>query len=182
MAGKVVQVIQATVPIVSAQSHSAIKKRRVAGYARVSTEKEEQQNSYEAQMDYYTTYIQSNPEWIFVDVYSDVDASYGLYPKSPWIADFSAIRELYPARSQGALRCFHGALSSLEFFSSSIIFKTCIICSTSSLVLFLPSEIRIVPFACSLLRLMALSTCDISVLPLLQADPVAMQIPAKSMR
>ena len=71
MAGKVVQVIQATVPIVSAQSHSAIKKRRVAGYARVSTEKEEQQNSYEAQMDYYTTYIQSNPEWIFVDVYSD---------------------------------------------------------------------------------------------------------------
>ena len=42
MAGKVVQVIQATVPIVSAQSHSAIKKRRVAGYARVSTEKEEQ--------------------------------------------------------------------------------------------------------------------------------------------
>ena len=71
MAGKVVQVIQATAPIVSAQSHSAIKKRRVAGYARVSTEKEEQQNSYEAQMDYYTTYIQSNPEWIFVNVYSD---------------------------------------------------------------------------------------------------------------
>ena len=78
MAGKVVQVIQATVPIVSAQSHSAIKKRRVAGYARVSTEKEEQQNSYEAQMDYYTTYIQSNPEWIFVDVYSDATVIIGL--------------------------------------------------------------------------------------------------------
>ena len=71
MAGKVVQVIQATVPIVSAQSRNAIKKRRVAGYARVSTEKDEQQNSYEAQVDYYTSYIQSNPEWIFVAVYSD---------------------------------------------------------------------------------------------------------------
>ncbi|MEG2596499.1 MAG: recombinase family protein [Ruthenibacterium sp.] len=71
MAEKVVRVIHATIPLVSAQSHSGIKKRRVAGYARVSTEKEEQQNSYDAQMDYYTTYIQSNPEWIFVDVYSD---------------------------------------------------------------------------------------------------------------
>ena len=29
-------------------------KRRVAGYARVSTEQEEQQTSYAAQVDYYT--------------------------------------------------------------------------------------------------------------------------------
>lgn len=46
-------------------------KRRVAGYARVSTEHEEQATSYEAQMDYYTNYISSNPEWIFVGMYSD---------------------------------------------------------------------------------------------------------------
>ena len=44
---------------------------RVAAYARVSTDEEEQLSSYEAQVDYYTHYIQSNPEWSFVEVYAD---------------------------------------------------------------------------------------------------------------
>ena len=44
---------------------------KVAAYARVSTEQDEQQNSYEAQVDYYTRYISSNPEWEFVSVFSD---------------------------------------------------------------------------------------------------------------
>lgn len=46
-------------------------KRRVAGYARVSTDSEEQITSYEAQVDYYTQYIKANPEWLFVAVYTD---------------------------------------------------------------------------------------------------------------
>jgi DNA invertase Pin-like site-specific DNA recombinase len=46
-------------------------RRRVAGYARVSTNEEEQLTSYEAQVDYYTKHIQSNPEWEFVEVYTD---------------------------------------------------------------------------------------------------------------
>jgi hypothetical protein len=58
-------------------------KRRVAGYARVSTDKDEQQNSYEAQVDYYTDYIKRNPEWEFVEVYTDEYTPYGLNPKSP---------------------------------------------------------------------------------------------------
>jgi predicted site-specific integrase-resolvase len=44
-----------------------VTKRLTAGYARVSTEKEEQQQSYEAQVDYYTRYIKSRPELEFVD-------------------------------------------------------------------------------------------------------------------
>ena len=44
---------------------------RVAAYARVSTDDEEQQTSYEAQVDYYTKKIRENPEWIFVEVYAD---------------------------------------------------------------------------------------------------------------
>lgn len=48
-----------------------LKKKRVAAYARVSTEKDEQQNSYDAQIDYYIALIQNNPEWEFVDIYSD---------------------------------------------------------------------------------------------------------------
>ncbi len=47
------------------------RKKRVAAYARVSTELDSQQNSYEAQIDYYTTYIQSKPEWEFVQIYAD---------------------------------------------------------------------------------------------------------------
>ena len=35
-------------------------KLRVAAYARVSTEQDEQQNSYEAQVTYYTHFIESN--------------------------------------------------------------------------------------------------------------------------
>ena len=46
-------------------------KRKVAGYARVSTDNEEQLTSYEAQVDYYTRFIRSNPDWFFVDVYTD---------------------------------------------------------------------------------------------------------------
>ena len=49
----------------------ATHKRRVAGYARVSTDSEEQQTSYAAQVKFYTAYIQSKPEWQFVSVYTD---------------------------------------------------------------------------------------------------------------
>ena len=47
------------------------KKRRVAGYARVSTDSDEQFTSYEAQVDYYTKFIQSKPDWEFAKVYTD---------------------------------------------------------------------------------------------------------------
>jgi DNA invertase Pin-like site-specific DNA recombinase len=48
-----------------------LSRRKVAGYARVSTESDEQFTSYEAQVDYYTNYIKANPEWEFVAVYTD---------------------------------------------------------------------------------------------------------------
>lgn len=55
-----------------------VKKRRVAGYARVSTDKDEQFTSYEAQVDYYTKYIMSHPDWEFVKVYTDEAVIIGL--------------------------------------------------------------------------------------------------------
>lgn len=50
---------------------AASKRLRVAAYARVSTEQDEQQNSYEAQIDFYTRHIKSNPDWEFVGVFAD---------------------------------------------------------------------------------------------------------------
>ncbi len=47
------------------------KRRRVAGYARVSTAKDEQFTSFEAQTEYYTNFILSNPDWEFVKIYTD---------------------------------------------------------------------------------------------------------------
>lgn len=47
-------------------------KRRVAAYARVSTDIEEQLSSYAAQVDYYTNYIQSRQDWEFVKVYTEI--------------------------------------------------------------------------------------------------------------
>ncbi len=46
-------------------------KRRVAAYARVSTDTEEQASSYAFQVQYYQQSIQSNTEWEFVEVYTD---------------------------------------------------------------------------------------------------------------
>ena len=57
---------------VNPHTHAAPeKKKRVAGYARVSTDLEEQQTSYQAQVNYYTNYIKSREDWIFVEVYTD---------------------------------------------------------------------------------------------------------------
>ena len=45
--------------------------RRVAGYARVSTDREDQYTSYEAQVDYYTNLIKNKAEWDFAGIYTD---------------------------------------------------------------------------------------------------------------
>lgn len=46
-------------------------KLRVAGYARVSSDSDDQQNSFSAQLRYYTTLITANEKWELVDVYTD---------------------------------------------------------------------------------------------------------------
>ena len=45
--------------------------KRVAAYCRVSTDDEDQLNSYEAQISYYTEAIAKNPNWQFAGIYAD---------------------------------------------------------------------------------------------------------------
>ncbi len=66
-----ITMIPATINPLTRLPSAAARKRRVAGYARVSTDSDEQFTSYEAQVDYYTKFIQSKPEWEFVKVYTD---------------------------------------------------------------------------------------------------------------
>ncbi|MEG1967955.1 MAG: recombinase family protein [Clostridia bacterium] len=57
------------------ESKCSQRKKRVAAYARVSTEAEEQKESFDTQIDYYTRFIRQNPAWVFVEVYADAGCS-----------------------------------------------------------------------------------------------------------
>ena len=46
-------------------------KKKVAAYCRVSTDSEEQSTSYEVQVEHYTSYINSKPDWILAGIYAD---------------------------------------------------------------------------------------------------------------
>ena len=64
-----VRVIRArnTDPVVTA-SHPLI---RAAAYCRVSTDSDEQETSYEAQVNHYTSFIQSHPGWELAGIFAD---------------------------------------------------------------------------------------------------------------
>ncbi|MDO5425075.1 MAG: recombinase family protein [Eubacteriales bacterium] len=58
----------------SVQNGGQLKERkhlRVAAYCRVSTDEDNQQNSYAMQKAFYTKMIQDKPEWIFAGIYAD---------------------------------------------------------------------------------------------------------------
>ena len=86
-----ITVIPASKTLHSKMPLNAQSRRKVAGYARVSTDSEEQLTSYEAQVDYYTKYIRSNPDWEFVNVYTDEAVIIGLKPPSTNGRRFSPI-------------------------------------------------------------------------------------------
>ena len=54
---KTVRIIPPTIERYTAAPIDNPRKRRVAAYARVSTDSDEQKTSYDAQVDYYTKYI-----------------------------------------------------------------------------------------------------------------------------
>ena len=69
---KSVKIIPATINLHTHLPKAQTVLRRVAAYARVSTDSEEQYTSYVAQVSYYTDYIKRNTEWEFVDVYTEM--------------------------------------------------------------------------------------------------------------
>ena len=69
-APKRVRTIPATVQPLNVYSTEYLLKR-VAAYCRVSTDSEEQLNSYEAQKSYYTQKIEDSPDWEMAGIYAD---------------------------------------------------------------------------------------------------------------
>lgn len=65
---KIVSLVPPPIALTAAQE---MKKRRVVAYARVSTDKSEQLQSFEAQLDYFVTYIAEHADWVYCGIYSD---------------------------------------------------------------------------------------------------------------
>ncbi|MBQ5608072.1 MAG: recombinase family protein, partial [Oscillospiraceae bacterium] len=68
MADRVVTVIPARKTFARASETNVL---RVAAYARVSTDSDEQMGSVAAQKDYFEKLIQKRPDWVLVDIYAD---------------------------------------------------------------------------------------------------------------
>ncbi|PRR84511.1 recombinase family protein [Clostridium vincentii] len=68
---RAITVIQPTTGRLAPVTTTAATIKRVAAYARVSTDNDEQISSFDAQMDYYTRQIKANHRWTFIEVYTD---------------------------------------------------------------------------------------------------------------
>ena len=54
------------------------KRKRVAAYCRVSTDNEDQANSFESQQRYFRQYIERNPDWELYEIFADAPDIIGL--------------------------------------------------------------------------------------------------------
>ena len=66
-----VTVIPSTINPITQMPHDQVTVRKVAAYARVSTNSDEQYTSYEAQVTYYKKFIEDRPDWTYTNVYAD---------------------------------------------------------------------------------------------------------------
>lgn len=73
-----VRVIQARPKKVAAVESPEKKKTRVCGYARVSTDHNDQETSYEAQQTHFRSLIETNPDWELVGIYADEESGTGV--------------------------------------------------------------------------------------------------------
>lgn len=53
-------------------------RKRVAAYCRVSTDHEDQANSFESQQRYFRQYIERNPDWELYEIFADAPVIIGL--------------------------------------------------------------------------------------------------------
>ena len=62
----------ATVKTLIPKKEAEEKRIRVAAYCRVSTDSADQKDSFDAQVEYYTSYIGENPDWTLADIYAEI--------------------------------------------------------------------------------------------------------------
>lgn len=67
-----VDAIKAQVSFTDRRRRKAIECKRVAAYCRVSTDSEDQLNSYRSQVQYYTDKISENVDWMMAGIYAEM--------------------------------------------------------------------------------------------------------------
>lgn len=72
-------------------------RKRVAAYCRVSTDHEDQANSFESQQRYFRQYIERNPDWELYEIFADATVIIGLKQNPTYGRRFSPIFLLYRA-------------------------------------------------------------------------------------
>lgn len=77
---------------------------RVTFYARVSTDKDEQLNSLENQVQYYTELIQSKPNWTYVEGYIDERYILGPGQKVLAVQGFTDLVLIFRPSTGGTIR------------------------------------------------------------------------------
>ena len=70
------------IKVIQPSAERELERKKVCAYVRVSTDSDEQEDSYDNQMRYYKDKIESNPDWNFVGIYSDLGIS-GYKEKRP---------------------------------------------------------------------------------------------------
>ena len=79
---KVVRIIPAK-PEYSGKSNADFRPKRVAAYCRVSTDKEQQEHSFETQKEMYTDMIMMKPSWQMAGIYADEGITGTIAKKRP---------------------------------------------------------------------------------------------------
>ena len=59
------------IQVIEPLARPQVQKIRVSAYCRVSSDSDDQRNSFSTQVQHYTQLIQSHPDWEFVDIYAD---------------------------------------------------------------------------------------------------------------
>lgn len=81
-------------------------RRKVAAYARVSTDFEDQITSYEAQVRHYEAYIKNRADWVFAGIYTDATVIIGLKQNPTIGRRFSPIFSFFEHLSGKYGRCY----------------------------------------------------------------------------
>jgi len=68
---KQVEIIKANSTLSNRKLRQELERLRVAAYCRVSTDSEDQLNSYKSQVQYYTELINDKSDWMLADIYAD---------------------------------------------------------------------------------------------------------------
>lgn len=80
---KTIEVIQPMSRFINKATNEVIRKKRVAAYARVSTDEDDQLNSFRFQIEEYTARIQDNDDWEFIGMFADQGISGTQMKKRP---------------------------------------------------------------------------------------------------